>query len=106
MNSSADQNGDSIPTSNSLTNIKSSSSASIHAVDDAPYCENCLQLEFFNINCTKCFASVHHETTSISQLLAIARQWHPDIQTNMDLLIQRMLDKGAHPDDRDQLTDM
>ncbi|XP_046908668.2 CAP-Gly domain-containing linker protein 3 [Dermatophagoides farinae] len=106
MNSSADKNGDSIPTSNSLTNIKSSSSASIHAVDDAPYCENCLQLEFFNINCTKCFASVHHETTSISQLLAIARQWHPDIQTNMDLLIQRMLDKGAHPDDRDQLTDM
>ncbi|OTF71024.1 CAP-GLY domain containing linker protein-like protein, partial [Euroglyphus maynei] len=38
--------------------------------------------------------------------MAIARQWHPDIQTNIDRLIHRMLEKGAHADDRDELTDM
>ncbi|XP_027205610.2 CAP-Gly domain-containing linker protein 4-like [Dermatophagoides pteronyssinus] len=96
MNFIADKNGNTI-----------SSTKIVHPIDDAPYCENCWQGdEFFNLNCQQCFDRFQDEKTTISQLMAIARQWHPDIQTNMDLLINRMLEKGAHADDRDELTDM
>ena len=44
--------------------------------------------------------------TSIGQILAIMRQWVPQTQHNIDKLIMEVLKRGAHPDDRDSLTDM
>lgn len=82
------------------------SSRKIYPTDSVPSCENCVKNIYFNFKCSKCLSILNDDNTSISQLLAIARQWDPDIQCNMDLLIQKMLEKGAHPDDRDQLTDM
>lgn len=78
----------------------------IYSTDTAPSCENCIGNIYFNFECSKCLSFLNDDNTSISQLIAIARQWDPDIQCNMDLLIHKMLEKGAHPDDRDQLTDM
>ena len=34
------------------------------------------------------------------------RQWVPQTQHNIDNLILEVLKRGAHPDDRDSLTDM
>ena len=44
--------------------------------------------------------------TSIGQVLAIMRQWVPQTQHNIDKLIMEVVKRGAHPDDRDSLTDM
>ena len=43
---------------------------------------------------------------SIGQILAIMRQWVPQTQHNIDQLVLEVLKRGAHPDDRDSLTDM
>jgi hypothetical protein len=37
---------------------------------------------------------------SISQILAIMRQWVPQTQLAIDTLIMQILKRGAHPDDR------
>ena len=34
------------------------------------------------------------------------RQWVPQCQHAVDLLVTEVLKRGAHPDDRDSLTDM
>ena len=34
------------------------------------------------------------------------RQWVPQTQHNIDQLVLEVLKRGAHPDDRDSLTDM
>ena len=34
------------------------------------------------------------------------RQWVPQTQHNIDQLVLELLKRGAHPDDRDSLTDM
>ena len=43
---------------------------------------------------------------SIGQILAIMRQWVPQTQHAIDSLVLEVLKRGAHPDDRDSLTDM
>ena len=44
--------------------------------------------------------------TGIGEILAIMRQWVPQTQHNIDKFITEVLKRGAHPDDRDSLTDM
>lgn len=100
---------------NGLLNLNVSKSESsdqdirprVHPFKKAPQCEECSQLsQFFNFDCVKCADIVGDDKTSISELFAIARQWCPSVQTNMNTLVHQMLARGAHPDDRDQLTDM
>ena len=43
---------------------------------------------------------------SIGHILAIMRQWVPQTQHAIDTLVLEVLKRGAHPDDRDSLTDM
>jgi len=43
---------------------------------------------------------------SIGHILAIVRQWVPQTQHAIDTLLLEIMKRGAHPDDRDSLTDM
>lgn len=80
----------------------------IHPTSDAPLCANCEQLElpFFDPSCPGCMEILKDQSTSISQIFAIIRQWMPQTQQNIKLLVNEILKRGAHVDDRDGLTDM
>ena len=65
-----------------------------------------LDLSFFDPSCPGCSEILKSRETSIGQILAIMRQWVPQTQHNIDKLIMEVLKRGAHPDDRDSLTDM
>merc|ERR1711936_784570 len=79
-----------------------------HPPVDAPLCVTCrhLDLSFFDPSCPGCSEILKSRETSIGQILAIMRQWVPQTQHNIDKLIMEGLKRGAHPDDRDSLTDM
>jgi len=79
-----------------------------HPPVDAPLCVTCrhLDLSFFDPSCPGCSEILKSRETSIGQILAIMRQWVPQTQHNIDKLIMEVLKRGAHPDDRDSLTDM
>ena len=80
----------------------------VHQIETVPKCDECAKSGkwFFDFDCTKCEAIVADDRTSIAQLMAIARQWSHSVQNKMNVLIMEMLRRGAHPDDRDALTDM
>lgn len=71
--------------------------------EDAIKCDNCL---VFNFDCSNCYELLSDEATTVGQLFATVRLWEPSVQTNMDRLVEFLLAKGVHPDDRDLLTDM
>jgi len=79
-----------------------------HPPIDAPLCLTCRQLDlsFFDPSCPGCSEILKSRETSIGQILAIMRQWVPQTQHNIDQLVLEVLKRGAHPDDRDSLTDM
>jgi len=79
-----------------------------HPPVDAPLCLSCQQLDlaFFDPSCPGCGEILRSRETSIGQILGIMRQWVPQTQHNIDNLILEVLKRGAHPDDRDSLTDM
>lgn len=75
---------------------------------DPPLCESCkkLELTFFDPNCPDCQGILLEPKTTISEIFAIMRQWVPQVQQNIEMLINEILRRGAHIDDRDGLTDM
>merc|ERR1719232_1388871 len=79
-----------------------------HPPLDAPLCATCrhLDLSFFDPSCPGCSEILKSRETSIGQILAIMRQWVPQTQHAIDTLELEVLKRGAHPDDRDSLTDM
>merc|ERR1719347_728979 len=79
-----------------------------HPPVEAPLCVTCrtLDLSFFDPSCPGCSEILCSRDTSIGQVLAIMRQWVPQTQHNIDRLMHEVLRRGAHPDDRDSLTDM
>lgn len=79
-----------------------------HPPVDAPLCLPCRQLDlsFFDPGCPGCGEILKSRETSIGEILAIMRQWVPQTQHNIDQLVLEVLKRGAHPDDRDSLTDM
>eukprot|EP00090_Calanus_glacialis_P040977 TRINITY_DN7180_c0_g1_i2.p1 TRINITY_DN7180_c0_g1~~TRINITY_DN7180_c0_g1_i2.p1 ORF type:complete len:672 (+),score=124.75 TRINITY_DN7180_c0_g1_i2:72-2087(+) len=79
-----------------------------HPPIDAPLCLTCRQLDlsFFDPSCPGCSEILKSRETSIGQILAVMRQWVPQTQHNIDQLVLEVLKRGAHPDDRDSLTDM
>ncbi|XP_074600612.1 CAP-Gly domain-containing linker protein 4-like [Brevipalpus obovatus] len=84
------------------------STPKVHVPSDAPVCRTCEQLDmtFFNINCHSCRQILTDPNTSISQLFAILRQWVPQIQFCVELLVKEILKRGANVDDKDGLSDM
>ena len=87
---------------------RTSSDPTIHSACDAPLCTTCQELDspFFNYHCVGCRELVSDMNTSIGQLFAIMRQWVPQTQQSIELLVREVLRRGAHIDDRDELTDM
>ncbi|XP_074635396.1 CAP-Gly domain-containing linker protein 3-like isoform X3 [Acropora palmata] len=79
-----------------------------HPPSDPPLCESCkkLELTFFDPNCPDCQGILLEPKTTISEIFAIMRQWVPQVQQNIEMLINEILRRGAHIDDRDGLTDM
>eukprot|EP00095_Tigriopus_kingsejongensis_P004171 maker-scaffold53_size449031-snap-gene-3.10 protein:Tk04171 transcript:maker-scaffold53_size449031-snap-gene-3.10-mRNA-1 annotation:"hypothetical protein BRAFLDRAFT_116178" len=79
-----------------------------HQSLDAPICIECLALEntFFDPNCIGCRTALLSEKSEISHVFAVMRQWVPQVQQCIEFLIGEALRRGAHPDDRDSLTDM
>lgn len=78
-----------------------------HLPSMAPYCNDCVsKYEAFNVTCEQCYDNIFYQTTTISQLFAVARQWTPGVQSNMDVIIREILKRGAHPDDWDSVTGM
>ncbi|TRY74970.1 hypothetical protein TCAL_11612 [Tigriopus californicus] len=84
------------------------STATTHLSVDAPICIECLALEntFFDPNCKGCKSSLLCEDSKISHVFAVMRQWVPQVQQCIEFLINEAVRRGAHPDDRDSLTDM
>lgn len=81
----------------------------IHAPVDAPLCSNCRQigLEFFDPSCPGCRAILlDTDNTTVAQILALMRQWVPQTQRSIDVLVSEALRRNAHPNDRDGLTDL
>ncbi|XP_059153165.1 CAP-Gly domain-containing linker protein 3-like isoform X2 [Physella acuta] len=80
----------------------------IHPCVDPPLCENCtrLELSFFDPLCPGCRNILLNPSTSIPEIFAILRQWTPQTQQSLELLVDEILKRGANINDRDGLTDM
>jgi len=95
-------------TNESQTQERPRTIPTIHVATDAPLCPTCEELEspFFNAHCLGCREILTNMDTSIAQIFAIMRQWVPQTQQCIELLVREVLRRGAHIDDRDGLTDM
>ncbi|KAL8625698.1 hypothetical protein ACOMHN_043973 [Nucella lapillus] len=82
--------------------------AVIHACVDPPLCDNCqrLELSFFDPMCGGCRDILSKPSTSVPEVFAILRQWTPQTQQSLGLLVEEILKRGATINDRDGLTDM
>ncbi|KAK7487524.1 hypothetical protein BaRGS_00021226 [Batillaria attramentaria] len=80
----------------------------IHACVDPPLCENCqrLDLSFFDPVCSGCREILLNPATTVPEIFAILRQWTPQTQQSLELLVEEILKRGANINDRDGLTDM
>ena len=80
-----------------------------HPAAGVVMCQTCQQLDdsFFDTTCEKCFQLLQDpEATSIANIFAVIRQWVPSTQSRIEILVQEVLKRGAHVDDRDGLNDM
>ncbi|XP_046405746.1 CAP-Gly domain-containing linker protein 4-like [Ischnura elegans] len=79
-----------------------------HPPVDAPLCSGCGQfdLSFFDPSCPGCLEIITNPTTTIAEIFAVLRQWVPQTQRNIGLFAEQIIQRGAHVDDRDGLTDM
>lgn len=80
-----------------------------HPATGVLMCPTCQQLDdsFFNMTCDKCLSLLQDPAeTSIANIFAVIRQWVPQTQSRIELLVKEVLKRGAHVDDRDGLNDM
>ena len=79
-----------------------------HAFSEVPICEQCSQNDppIFDINCQYCKHILKAPATTVSEIFAIMRQWAPQTQRNMGVLVTEVMRRGANVNDRDSLTDM
>ncbi|XP_025109929.1 CAP-Gly domain-containing linker protein 3-like isoform X2 [Pomacea canaliculata] len=90
------------------TPVQSPGKPMIHPCMDPPLCENCqrLDLSFFDPMCAGCKEILLNPATTVPEIFAILRQWTPQTQQNLELLVDEILKRGANVNDRDGLTDM
>lgn len=91
-----------------LTAVQPVTKAVIHPCVDPPLCDNCtrLDLSFFDPVCAGCREILSNPSTTVPEIFAILRQWTPQTQQNLELLVEEILKRGANINDRDGLTDM
>uniref|UniRef100_A0A0B7AJW1 CAP-Gly domain-containing protein n=1 Tax=Arion vulgaris TaxID=1028688 RepID=A0A0B7AJW1_9EUPU len=80
----------------------------IHPCVDPPLCDSCtrLELSFFDPICPDCREILVNPSTTVPEIFAIMRQWTPQTQQSLALLVDEILKRGANINDRDGLTDM
>ncbi|KAL3867597.1 hypothetical protein ACJMK2_040479 [Sinanodonta woodiana] len=80
----------------------------IHPCVDPPVCEECQKLEFpfFDPDCTGCHEILENPNTTVAEIYAILRQWTPQTQQYLETLVNEILKRDSHINDRDGLTDM
>ena len=64
----------------------------VHSPVDPPVCDACQQLDlvFFNPLCDGCQTILIDSHTTIPQILAILRQWTPQTQQSLEILIREV----------------
>jgi len=64
----------------------------IHPCVDPPVCENCqkLELSFFDPGCPGCHDILVDPNTTVPEIFAVLRQWTPQTQQNLELLINEV----------------
>lgn len=64
----------------------------VHTAVDPPLCESCqkLDLAFFDPNCPGCQELLSFPETTIPEILAILRQWTPQTQQSLEMLIREV----------------
>jgi len=64
----------------------------VYAPTDGLLCDTCRELEktFFDVNCAGCQQLLDDETTTVSQLFAVLRQWIPQTQQNILMIIEQV----------------
>lgn len=64
----------------------------IHPCVDPPVCEDCqkLELSFFDPGCPGCHDILVNPNTKVPEIFAILRQWTPQTQLNLDLLVNEV----------------
>ena len=64
----------------------------LQKVAEPPICESCqkMELQFFDPNCPGCQELLMSPSTSIPEILAILRQWTPQTQQNLEILVREV----------------
>ena len=64
----------------------------VHPPTDGPLCAACRKLDksFFDVKCSGCQSLLCDEATTVSQLFAILRQWIPQTQQNILMVIEQV----------------
>lgn len=64
----------------------------IHPSSDAPLCKSCHQLDlpFFDPSCPGCMEILQSPDTTVPQIFAIIRQWMPQTQQNIEILVNEV----------------
>jgi len=64
----------------------------VHAPTDGPLCVACRELDksFFDMKCDSCQSLLYDEATTVSELFAILRQWIPQTQQNILVIIEQV----------------
>lgn len=64
----------------------------IHPCVDPPACESCqrLELSFFDPECPGCRSILENPNTTVPEIFSVLRQWTPQTQQNLDLLIDEV----------------
>jgi CAP-Gly domain-containing linker protein 3/4 len=65
----------------------------IHPAVDPPLCEDCAkhEMSFFDPNCPTCIDLLSAESTTVPEMYAILRQWTPQTQQNLEILIREVI---------------
>jgi len=64
----------------------------VHPPTDGPLCAECRRLDkpFFDLKCSDCESLLYDEATTVSELFAILRQWIPQTQQNILVIIEQV----------------
>ena len=71
--------------------------ATVHTAVDPPLCDECrkLELSFFDPNCPHCNELLMDATTTVPEIFAILRQWTPQTQQSLELLVSQVCVSGG-----------
>jgi len=64
----------------------------VYPPTDGPLCELCSSVDnsFFDVKCAGCLSLLQDEATTVSELFAILRQWIPQTQQNIMIIIEQV----------------